>query len=135
MFTYLSYLCIFQDRLSLSCFELSLKLNSSSFFPFTEERLARQFVNVHPLPRRRLQLTIVGFHHRHECAASLVMACQRIFFTPLPFCLSSTLSFSPPSRLVATCSGYGLLCCQTYSLHSVPVHISVHLDKANVNTD
>lgn len=82
-----------------SYFEFSLKLNSSSSFSFTEERLACSLVNAHPLSRRRLQLTIVGFHHRHECAASLVMACQRIFFTPLSLCLSSMPSFSPPPCL------------------------------------
>ncbi len=84
-----------------------------------------------------MHLTIVGFHHRHECAASPVMACQRIFFTPLSFCLSFMPSFSPPSRLVFTCSGYGLLYRQTHSLHSVLhalVHIYIHLDETNVNT-
>lgn len=123
---------------SLPCFEFSLKLISSSF-SFTEERLARLLVNAHPLSRRRLQLTIVGFHHRHECTASLVMACQRIFFTPLSYCLSFVPSFmpsfSPPSRLIFTCSGYGLLYCQTHFLHYVPVHIYIHLNKVNVNTD
>lgn len=74
-----------------------------------------------------MQLTIVGFHHRHECAASVGMACQRIFFTPLSFCLSLMPSFSPPSHLVFTWSGYGLLYCQTHSPHSV--------HEANVNTD
>lgn len=101
------------------------KPNSSSFSS-TQERLARSLVSSHPLSRRRLQLTIVGFHHRHECAASLVMACQRIFFTPLSFCLSFMASFSPPFRLIFTCSGYGLLYCQTHSLHCVPVHIYIH---------
>lgn len=57
---------------SLLCFVFSLKLNSSFSFP-SERQLACYLVKARPLSRRRLQLTIVGFHHRHECAASLVV--------------------------------------------------------------
>ena len=106
---------------SLLCFEFSLKLNSS-YLPPQRSWLARLHVNAHPLSRRRLQLTIVGFHHRHECTASPVMACQWIFFTPLSLCLSLMPSFSPPSHLEFTWSGYGLLYCQTHSLHYVQMY-------------
>lgn len=89
MFTYLPYLVHLAGPASLSCFEFSLKLNSS-YFPPTEERLASQRANAHLLSRRRLQLTIVGFHHAHECTASMVMACQSIFS---PHYLPASLSF------------------------------------------
>lgn len=134
VFTYLSYLCILQDLRLCRVLSFSLKLNSS-FYSFTEEWLACLLVNAHPLSRRRLQLTIVGFHHHRECTALLVMACQRIFFTPLSLCLSFLPSSGPPLHIGVPCSGYGLLYCQTHSPHHVPGHIYFHLDEANVNSN
>lgn len=134
MFTYPSYLCILQEQrlCCVLCFPWSW--TAVVFYP-SERQLACYLVKARPLSRRRLQLTIVGFHHRHECAASLVMASQRICFTPLSFFLSFLPSFSPPSRLVFTCSSYDLLYCQTHSLHYVQEPNYFDLDESNVNTD
>lgn len=112
MFTYLSYLLHLAGTASLSCFEFFLKLNSS-YFPSTEEGLACQGVNTHPLSRRRLQLTIVGFRHAHECTALLVMACQSIFSPHYLSAAPSCPHLAPPS-LPHHYLKYSLLSCQTH---------------------
>lgn len=106
VFTYLCYLHILQDQLLCNVLRLfffsSFPLHSWTAVIFLQRGVAGVLAckNAHPLSKRRLQLTIVGFHHRHECAASLLMACQRIFFTPV-----IVLSALPlPVALTAFCT-------------------------------
>lgn len=95
MFTYPSYLHILQDQ--LLCRVLSCPWSWTAVILLTGGMVGTLTMNAHPPSKRRLQLTIVGFHHHLQCSALVLMACQWIFLSPLSLCLSFMASFMPSS--------------------------------------
>lgn len=117
-------------------FDFSLTPNSSYSPPPHAGAADTLAVNAHRLTRRRLQLTIVGFHHHCNCSASRWWPVRE--YSSLHyrfFCFSFMPSFSHPSCLLWWLWPFVLS--DSFSPLSptcASVCIYIHSDEANVNT-
>lgn len=88
---------------------------------FSEAEQQPRIVNAHLQSSRRLQLTIVEFHHRLESNASLLIACRMICFSP---------HHLPPVPFLAFClTFFDSLC-----LQPCVKHIYITLDEIQTQT-